>query len=66
MTLARDLVRALRHLSGNQRKAVVLHHLLDLPVAEVAAILGTSRSAVTVHLHRGRRRLREILGDDDD
>jgi RNA polymerase sigma-70 factor (ECF subfamily) len=61
-----DLVRALRQLSGNQRKAVLLHHLLDLPVAEVASILGTSRSAVTVHLHRGRRRLREILGDDDD
>jgi RNA polymerase sigma-70 factor (ECF subfamily) len=60
-----DLVRALRQLPTSQRGAVVLHHMLDLPVAEVALILGTSRSAVTVHLHRGRRRLREILGDED-
>jgi len=61
-----DLVRALRQLSPHQRRAVVLHHMLDLPVAEVASMLDSSRSAVTVHLHRGRRRLREILGDDDD
>jgi RNA polymerase sigma-70 factor, ECF subfamily len=61
-----DLVRALASLSPMQRQAVVLHHLADRSVAEVAAVLGTSRSAVTVHLHRGRRRLRELLEDRDD
>jgi RNA polymerase sigma-70 factor, ECF subfamily len=61
-----DLVRALRQLPSTQRRAVVLHHMLDLPVADVASMIGTSRSAVTVHLHRGRSRLRELLGDDDD
>jgi RNA polymerase sigma-70 factor (ECF subfamily) len=61
-----DLVRALQTLSPMQRRAVVLHHMADLPVAEVAAILGSTRSAVTVHLHRGRRRLRKILEETDD
>jgi RNA polymerase sigma factor (sigma-70 family) len=61
-----DLVRALRRLPATQREAVVLHHLADRSVAEIATILGTSRSAVAVHLHRGRRRLRELLGDHDD
>ena len=61
-----DLVRALRALSPMQRGAIVLHHMADLPVAEIASILGSTRSAVTVHLHRGRRRLREILEDTDD
>jgi RNA polymerase sigma-70 factor (ECF subfamily) len=60
-----DLVRALRVLPTSQRRAVVLHHLGDLSVAEIARLLGTSRSAVGVHLHRGRRRLRELLEDDD-
>jgi RNA polymerase sigma-70 factor, ECF subfamily len=61
-----DLVRALQTLSPMQRAAVVLHHIADLPVADVASILRSTRSAVTVHLHRGRRRLREILEDEDD
>jgi RNA polymerase sigma factor (sigma-70 family) len=61
-----DLVRALQTLSPMQRRAVVLHHMADLPVAEVAVILGSTRSAVTVHLHRGRRRRRKILEEKDD
>ncbi|MEP6665352.1 MAG: sigma factor-like helix-turn-helix DNA-binding protein [Nocardioidaceae bacterium] len=61
-----DLVRALRTLSPMQRAAVVLHHIGDLPVTEVASILGSTRSAVTVHLHRGRKRLRTILEETDD
>jgi RNA polymerase sigma-70 factor, ECF subfamily len=61
-----DLVRALRTLSPMQRASLVLHHVADLPVADVASILGSTRSAVTVHLHRGRQRLREILDDEDD
>jgi RNA polymerase sigma-70 factor, ECF subfamily len=61
-----DLVRALGTLPLTQRTAVVLHHLGDLAVADIAAVMGTSRSAVAVHLHRGRRRLRELLEATDD
>jgi RNA polymerase sigma-70 factor, ECF subfamily len=60
-----DLVNALRSLSPSQRAAIVLHHVADRPVREVATILGTSQAAVRVHLSRGRRRLRELLEESD-
>jgi DNA-directed RNA polymerase specialized sigma24 family protein len=44
---------------------VYLHYQADLPVAEVARLIGTSTAAVKVHLMRGRRRLAELLGDDE-
>jgi len=64
-----DLLPALRQLSPAQRAAVVLHYEADLPVRDVARQMGTTVTAVKVHLFRGRRRLRELLGaeeaDDD-
>jgi RNA polymerase sigma-70 factor (ECF subfamily) len=60
-----ELMGALRKLSARQRAAVVLFHLADYPVKEVAAMLGTSSSAVRVHLTRGRRRLRAMLEGSD-
>jgi RNA polymerase sigma-70 factor (ECF subfamily) len=64
-----DLIAALRKLSPAQRAAVVLHYEADMPVSEVARRLGSTRGAVRVHLHAGRKRLRAILGaqeiDDD-
>lgn len=59
------LVPALRQLSPAQRAAVVLHYEADLPVREVARLMGTSAGAVKVHLSRGRHRLRELLGNDE-
>lgn len=59
------LVPALRQLSPAQRAAVVLHYEADLPVREVARQMGTSVAAVKVHLFRGRRRLRELLGAEE-
>ena len=60
-----DLMRALRRLSPSQRAAVFLHYEADLPVREVARLMGTSSAAVKVHLHRGRNRLRQILGAEE-
>jgi len=59
------LVPALRQLSPAQRAAVVLHYEADLSVQEVARRMGTSVGAVKVHLFRGRRRLRELLGAEE-
>jgi RNA polymerase sigma-70 factor, ECF subfamily len=59
------LVPALRKLSPAERAAVVLRYEADLPVREVARRMGTSAGAVKVHLFRGRRRLRELLGDEE-
>jgi RNA polymerase sigma-70 factor (ECF subfamily) len=51
------LVAALRKLNPDQRRAVVLHHLLDLPVEEVARETGVSSGAVRTRLSRARRLL---------
>ncbi len=59
------LVPALQQLSPAQRAAVVLHYEADLPLREVARRMGTSVAAVKVHLFRGRRRLRELLGAEE-
>ena len=59
------LVDALRQLSPNQRAAIVLRHVLDLDISEVAHRMGTAQPTVRVHLHRGRRKLRELLGTEE-
>jgi RNA polymerase sigma-70 factor, ECF subfamily len=56
-----DLDRALRALPGRQREVVVLHYLLDLPVAEVATLLGLSPGGVKHALFRARRSLAGAL-----
>jgi RNA polymerase sigma-70 factor (ECF subfamily) len=61
-----DLMDALRRLPRKQRAAVVLHHGAGYPVRDVASIIGSTPAAVRVHLSRGRRRLRDLLGGEDD
>ncbi len=61
-----DLVRALGELAARQREAVVLHHLMDLPVDECAEVMGVAPSTVKVHLVRGRAALAECLGVGDE
>lgn len=61
-----DLIRALTQLSPKQRGSVVLHHYAGYSNKETAAILDTTAAAVGVHVERGRRRLRILLGDDDE
>ena len=59
-----DLVRALEELSSKQRASVVLHHYAGYSTKETAEIIGSTAGAVGMHLDRGRKRLRELLGDD--
>lgn len=56
---------ALRQLPVQQRHAVVLHYLVDLPVAAVAAELGAGEGTVRVWLSRGRARLSQLLEDKE-
>ena len=60
-----DLVPALRQLPDAQRAAVILFYYADLPVAQIAGRLGSNQLAVRANLSRGRKRLRQLLGDDD-
>lgn len=54
---------AVRALPERQAAAVALHYLEDLPVAEIAEILGCRPATVKVHLHRGRQALAQRLVD---
>lgn len=58
------LMTALRKLSPKQRGSLILHYYGGYRVWEVARILGSTSPAVRVHLSKGRRRLRELIGDD--
>jgi RNA polymerase sigma-70 factor, ECF subfamily len=60
-----DLLPALRGLPEAQRAAVILFYYTDLPIRDIATRLGTNSLAVRANLSRGRRRLRDLLGDHD-
>jgi RNA polymerase sigma-70 factor (ECF subfamily) len=61
-----ELMAALARLPEAQRAAVVLHYYVDAPVREIARRTGMSQLAVRAHLSRGRKRLKQLLGDHDD
>jgi RNA polymerase sigma-70 factor (ECF subfamily) len=52
---------ALAGLPGPQRRAVILHYLVDLPVAEIARQEGVAEGTVKSWLHRGRTALADAL-----
>lgn len=57
-----DLADALRALAPEQRRAVVLFYLCDLPVAAIARETGIQPGTVRVQLSRGRAALARALG----
>ncbi|MFY1576304.1 sigma-70 family RNA polymerase sigma factor [Verrucosispora sp. WMMD703] len=58
------VVSALRRISADQRRVVVLHHLVGLSVTEIAAEIGSNVNTVKTRLARGRRALAAHLSDD--
>jgi DNA-directed RNA polymerase specialized sigma24 family protein len=60
-----DLWRALALLPLKQRASVVLADYAGWSHREIAKALGSSVSAVGVHVHRARKRLRDLLEDED-
>ncbi len=60
---AQEVVAGLARLSPRQRSAVVLHYYGGYTAREIASMTGSTGATVAVHLHRARKRLREILED---
>lgn len=60
-----DVVAALRQLPQEQREALALHYLADLPVAEVAATVGAPVGTVKARLSRGRTALAAVMTADE-
>ncbi len=61
-----ELRLALARLRDEERQVVACRYLLDLSEAETAATLGIPVGTVKSRLHRGLRRLREVLAGTDD
>lgn len=57
------VVQALQQIPEAQRRAVVLHHLCDLPVTAIAAETGVAEGTVKARLSRGRTALMSLLDD---
>ncbi len=59
-----QLERGFRRLSIDHRTVVVLHHYLDLPLDEVADVVGVPVGTVRSRLHHAMRGLRAALEAD--
>lgn len=57
------VIDALRRIPASQRQAIVLYHLLGLPVEQVARETGVPPGTVKARLARGRQALAPLLTD---
>jgi RNA polymerase sigma-70 factor (ECF subfamily) len=66
LTTALDVRAALAQLTDRQRAAVVLRYLADLPIAEIAEVMGCAPGTVKATLHQALAHLRVELENDDE
>ena len=59
------LYEAIAALSSKTAQVVILRYLHDYSDAQIAKLLGTSRTTVAVRLFRARARLKKLLGEDN-
>jgi RNA polymerase sigma-70 factor (ECF subfamily) len=59
--LGLDLWRGIRALPPRQQEALLLHYAADLPLSEVAQVMGCGEGTVKTHLSRARAALRRYL-----
>ena len=59
------LLDRLDHLSAQQRAALVLRYGHDLPVGEIADMLGVELATAKTHLVRGLARLRDLMEEHE-
>ncbi|GAA4929163.1 RNA polymerase sigma-70 factor (ECF subfamily) [Actinomycetospora succinea] len=60
-----ELAAQLARLTDVQRTAVVLRHVVDLPIDEVAEVLGCPPGTAKSHVSRGLSRLRALMTPPD-
>jgi len=60
------LVHALRQIPADQRRVIVLHHLVGLSVAEIAQEVGAPGGTIKARLARGRRAMAEHLSETEE
>lgn len=57
-----DVLEAVMELPGKYREAIYLFYYEGYSVKEIGELTGRSEAAVSAHLSRGRKKLRELLG----
>lgn len=60
------LAAALSALPEEQRAAIAFRYYREMPVRDIADVLGNSPKAVESLLGRARKRLRQLLGENND
>ncbi len=60
----RRLLAALAEIGEPYKSVIILREVQGLPHREIGEALGIPEATVRVHLHRGRRKLRERLKED--
>jgi RNA polymerase sigma factor (sigma-70 family) len=55
---------AVARLQSRDREAIVLHHLEQMSIAQISDLTGDRKNAIEVRLHRARKKLRVMLGDE--
>jgi len=63
---ARSLTEAMKRLSDRQREILHLVFYQDMTISEAAGVMGVSIGSARTHYERGKSRLREILGEDEN
>ena len=61
-----ELAEAVDHLPQTLRQIVILKDVYGLPHEAIAEELGISVAAAKVRLHRGRKKLRDLLDESDE
>jgi RNA polymerase sigma-70 factor (ECF subfamily) len=59
------VVQAMHTLSDDDRELLTLTAWEGLSPAQIAAVMGAEAGTVRVRLHRARRRLKNLLDDED-
>lgn len=61
LATGRELKDILAELEPKYRDPLVMRYVDDLPVKEIAALLGESENVVSVRIHRALKKLKEII-----
>ena len=57
--------KGIDRLDSTYRDIILLRYIEDLPPKDIARITGLSENVVSVRIHRGVQKLREVLGPDE-
>lgn len=64
-TLAGEkIMKLLDKLDGKYQEVIVMNFIDGLPPKEISAIIGESENVVSVRIHRGLKKIRELLKED--